>query len=48
MVERPKHLNAQNSVQKQKKQQEDGHTPDLFSGSPAKKNNNNTQLFNAT
>lgn len=36
MVERSKHLNPQNSIEQEKKQQEDGDTPDLFPGSPAK------------
>lgn len=36
MVERSKHLNPQNSIEQEKKEQEDGDTPDLFPGSPAK------------
>lgn len=34
MVKRSKHLNSQNSIEEEKKQQEDGDTPDLFSRSP--------------
>lgn len=36
MVERSKHLNTQNSIEQEEKQQEDGYAPDLFPGSPAK------------
>lgn len=36
MVERSKHLNPQNSIEQEKKKQENGDTPDLFSRSPAK------------
>lgn len=36
MVERPEHLNSQNSIEQEEKQQEDGDAPDLFPGSPAK------------
>lgn len=36
MVECSKHLNPQNSIEQEEKQQEDGDTPDLFSWSPVK------------
>jgi len=35
VVERAEHLNAQDSVEQEKEQQEDGDAPDLFPGSPA-------------
>ena len=38
MVECSKHLNTKNSIEQKKKQQEDRDTPDLFSGSPKKHN----------
>lgn len=37
MIECSKHLNPENSIEQKKKQQEDGDTPDLFSGSSEKK-----------
>ena len=34
VVERSKHLYAQNSVEEEEEEQEDGHTPDLFPRAP--------------
>lgn len=36
MVECSEHLDTQNSIKQEEKQQEDGDTPDLFSRSPVK------------
>lgn len=45
MVERSKHLNTQNSIEQEKKQQEDGHTPDLLPGSSAKQKSKERQIL---
>lgn len=34
MVERAKHLNSQNSIEQEEKQQKDGHTPNLLTRPP--------------
>lgn len=36
IIERSEHLNPQDSVEEQEKEQKYGHTPDLLSGSPLK------------